>query len=62
MRKREEGTDAEIASGQITQAFKEHEIEAVGIAADEYIQVFTLMQNMIAAILPYFIPLTFVSR
>ena len=50
----EEGTDAEIASGQITQAFKEHEIEAVGIAADEYIQVFTLMQNMIAAILMAF--------
>ena len=49
-----EGMDSVEAAGNLTKSFEEHEIKAIGLGADEYISVFTLMQNMIAAILMAF--------
>jgi ABC-type antimicrobial peptide transport system, permease component len=48
------GVDPDEAAGKLSQTFDEHEIMARAQGADEFITVFTLMQNMIAAMLMAF--------
>ena len=49
-----EGTDPMEAAAQLSRAFDEHDITAVAQGVDEFITVFKLMQNMIAAMLMAF--------
>lgn len=49
-----DGENSTVASGQLTQAFSEHEIKAFAQSVDNTINDLTYMQNMIAALIAAF--------